>query len=194
MRRHAPFFAIFFTAIAIIMSIGAFFLAMGMLEAWRGHASLAWPAVEGRVIESSLARLNRRTGTGRRGSGASPEWTPRVRYEFEVDGVRYESERVDFMTRAGGRIAAEDELRGLETGATVTVRYDPHRPTLAVLRPGNGPWDWIPPLAGVMGLVVPPAFFLLARRWIRIEQRVEKVSAMRRRNARRVDGSPRSGA
>lgn len=193
MRRHAAFFAIFSVASAIIMSIGAFFLFMGLLEAWRGHASRWWPTVQGTMLESRVIESTRRTGGLRRGGGSTTEWTPRVRYEYEVEGVRHESERVDFMTRAGGRSAAEQELRGLEAGAPVTVHYDPADPSRAVLRPGNGPWDWIPPLMGLLGLSVPPALFMLARRWIGIEGRAERVSEKeaRRRARSPVPADPR---
>ncbi len=185
MRRHAAFFVIFFIAGGFIMAVGAFFLVMGALEAWRGHASLSWPTVRGTVLESNLVHSSRRTGTGRSATSRASEWTPIVRYEYEVGGVRFESGRVDFMTRAGGRGAAEAELKGLEAGAEVTVHYDPDEPSRAVLRAGNGPWDWIPPLMGVLGLTVPPALFLLARRWLRIEERAERVSRRRETGVRR---------
>jgi len=179
MRRFALFFVIFGLASAIIMSVGVFFVAMGCLEAWRGRASVSWPTVAGEVLDARVVESRRRSGTGRGGSSSATESIPLVRYAYEVNGERHESQRVDFKTRAGGRAAALEELGDLAPGATVTVHYDPNDPSLAVLRPGNGPWDWIPPLVGMLGIVVPPTLFLIARHWIRIAERAERLAAKR---------------
>ena len=168
MRAHLVFFVFFGVVGAFIMSIGAFFLVMGLREIALGRSSLTWPVVEGRITASSIVQTTRPSGGGRRGTtGRARDWVPRLTYVYEVDGRIHEGHRIDFKTRASGRSGAEAELAGLAVDAKVPVHVDPSDPTRAVLRPGNGPMDWIPPAVGLLGVIVPPAFLLIARRMVR---------------------------
>lgn len=169
MRRHAAFFAVFITAGVLITGVGVFFVIMGTREYLRGRASLSWPTVTGAILESEITSSTHSSGAGRtsRAGSRSRSHSASVRYVYEVGGQAYEGRRIDFMTNSSGRSAAEAELVGLERGATVTVRYHPDDPSLAVLRPGNGPYDWIPPVVGVFGIVFPAGLFLFARHLVR---------------------------
>jgi len=161
------FYVVFGVVSIFIMAIGAFMLVMGVREAWRGRASLSWPSTQGTLVEREVVETSRRSAGPRTGGARVSEWIPRVRYRYEVSGTTYEGDRVDFKTRAGGRAAAEAEVAGLVAGDAVAVHFDPSDPSTSVLRPGNGPWDWIPPLIGLLGLAFPPAVFLIVRRWVR---------------------------
>ena len=94
----------------------------------RIRRAAAWRATSGRVIASAV-----RAG--------HPEWAihnpllenmPRVRYAFEVDGRRFEGERIGFGDDSGGANTAATLAR-YPVGATVTVYYDPADPSEAVL-------------------------------------------------------------
>jgi hypothetical protein len=70
-----------------------------------------------------------------------------VRFLYEVDGRKYESDRVS----TGSSSASVRDVPNYPMGARVTVYYDPADPELAVLEPGL---RWESFIAAMMGLVI----------------------------------------
>ena len=101
----------------------------GRLSIRRAAESEAWPAVDGIVIESTVAA--KREGRQR--------YRPVVRYRYEVGGERYEGSRIQWAASAGYRkyTRARRILDSYRSGHVIKVHYDPKRPGVAVLLPGS---------------------------------------------------------
>ena len=111
--------------------------------------SKQWPTAIGKVIDAEIVLT-----PAVRGSYTSPL----VGYEYEVRGVRYTSNRIDYSGR-GSSLGAwsgptRDYLRRHREGEPVTVRYDPNEPKRAVLETGPTVGNFLRLLIGfaVLGL------------------------------------------
>ncbi len=91
-------------------------------------ATLKWPKVEGRVLRSYAED----TGS------ESPSWAAKVQYEYTVEGRPYRSSKVQYgATQLMMQGRAERLAATRRPGDTVSVWYDPGKPSRAVLRPGG---------------------------------------------------------
>lgn len=115
--------------IATGVGLGLAGLGLGLLREvgrhiWLARASQTWTAVAGVIVSAELRREGARRNLV----------VPRVRYRYHAAGVAQEGERLWFATTpAAGQDAAQQVLDRYAPGATVTVYYDPERPTLATL-------------------------------------------------------------
>ncbi len=99
-----------------------------------GSESESWPTVEGKV---TATRIDRRGGRNR--IEDKRRYTPRVSYEYVVDGKTHRSDRIDFLPDGHStrdRSAAEAVLQRYSKGSTVEVFYDPADPSTSCLEPG----------------------------------------------------------
>jgi hypothetical protein len=119
-------FVIAFTLCAIACGL----ILAGRLTLRRGTETKAWPAVEGVVLDSAIA-ADRDEGLQR--------FRPVVRYRYEVAGQRYEGSRIQWAAREGFRkyTRARRMLDRYRAGTAIKVHYDPSRPGMAVLQPGD---------------------------------------------------------
>ena len=101
----------------------------GRLSIRRAAESEAWPAVDGIIIESTVAAKRE----GRQ------LYRPMVRYRYEVGGECYEGSRIQWAAREGFRkyTRARRMLDRYRAGSAIKVHYDPSRPGMAVLQPGD---------------------------------------------------------
>jgi hypothetical protein len=130
-----------------------------------GYQSRNWPAVQGRVVQSSVD-THTVTKTSNNKRRTTTEYRATIRYEYAVNGVTYTNDRIT-VERTGysgkNRGAAENSARAYPSGSSVTVHYDPRNPATAVLQTGAaGPASWILPALGPIFLVV--ALFIALRR------------------------------
>ena len=100
-------------------------------ESWHAFSSLRWPATKGRVLSGGIFA----TGKNRSSHRAH---TIRVLYEYTVDDVRFESDRIRFggFPTPNYAIAAAEMAKLMQS--PLLVYYDPARPHLSCLVPG---WD-----------------------------------------------------
>ncbi|MGH7638603.1 MAG: DUF3592 domain-containing protein [Gemmatimonadaceae bacterium] len=110
-------------------------LLFGALQAYgsyrdvrRGQATETWPQTNGRVTRSV-----------KRG-----RVSPTFQYDYEVRGARFTASHVGFVVRPFFR-----PTRHYRNGDSLSVRYDPGDPTVAVIR-------WGVPLVGLLGELVAP--------------------------------------
>jgi hypothetical protein len=80
------------------------------------------------------------------------DYTPDVAYEYAVDGVTYEHDRVRANTNPLDRRGGTVLLGEYHEDAEVQVHYDPDDPQRAVLVPPEGGGSWLVLVAG--GLLV----------------------------------------
>ena len=113
----------------VLCSLACGLILAGRLSIRRPAESEAWPAVEGVIIESTVAAQRE----GRQ------VYRPIVRYRYEVGGERYEGSRIQWAAAAGYRkyTRARRVLDSYRSGSTIKVHYDPQRPGVAVLKPGH---------------------------------------------------------
>ena len=129
--------------ITVIMGIGVAALAV---RAWRGqrraNAARTWPQTAGRVIESGVQertfRMRRRTSVA--SYRDQKFYAPRVIYEYEVDGRRYQHNRLQMgdLITSSDYADAEKSAARYAVGSAVTVYYDPADPAGATLDIGAG--------------------------------------------------------
>ena len=118
-------------AVAFVLCAAACGLILvGRLRLRRDADSTAWPAVNGVILDSAIAADR---------DGGRQLFRPVVRYRYEVDGRRYVGSRIQSAANEGFRkyTRARRVLDRYRAGSTIRVHYDPSRPGMAVLQPGQ---------------------------------------------------------
>jgi hypothetical protein len=116
--------------IACVIGSGVFALGPVALVAdarlqRRVDAAPTWPTATGRLQASYTAR-----------GGKGRLCYPIVRFEYEVGGTRYVSEKYHLYPRVHvPRVECNRLVEQHPVGAAVTVYYDPHDPEIGVLNP-----------------------------------------------------------
>lgn len=122
LSRFFIFFAIFWSAIVLLFDNFAF---KALFHQWR---SRSFVPVSARILSSDIKINSDSDGSTH---------APQVRYEFHVDGRRYESDRVRFgQMGESNRKPAREIVRANPAGATRTAYYNPVDPAEAVLYRG----------------------------------------------------------
>lgn len=103
-------------------------------QVWLGHLSRSWPSTTGRILISEVRR--------------NPHRLYRVQayvlYEYRVGGRRYTGTRVTFGGWLHTRQSAADRVVGrYRTGAPVSVRYDPRKPSRSTLERRTSKMVWL---------------------------------------------------
>ncbi len=147
---------IFFSIIPVFL--GMFFFLVGGLVCFSGvrsrqleNASRSWPSIPGQVTsaEMKVETINFRTRLG----GPSTDYRPLIRYEYVIEGIRYQNDQITFGAIKMDKANAEAKLASYPVGSTVTVYYNPKKPDQAVLEhTDTGSILFI--LVGAVGLVI----------------------------------------
>lgn len=125
MKRLSWFFIFFALFWSVLVLLFDSFAIKAIFHQWRSRTFLPVPA---RILSSEI-----RTKSDSDGS----TYAPQVRYEFHVDGQRYESDRVRFgQMGESNRTPARAIVDANPVGATRTAYYDPANPAEAVLYRG----------------------------------------------------------
>jgi uncharacterized protein DUF3592 len=136
------------------LPLGLIAVVLGM-QAWRGlhraNAARSWPRVTGWVVRSGVrsATVRVRSSISASRYRTALRYAPQVIYQYEVEGRRYEGERLHMGDTAmhSGEAVAERSAARYPVGSQVTVYYDPANPADATLDPRTG-WG-----TRVLGLV-----------------------------------------
>jgi hypothetical protein len=106
------------------------FGALGLLGGWvgvsHGRASQEWPQVDAVVVTSRIHASN------------SGRFSPRVTYQYEVDGQKYTNDKIQYgpTERSRDKREVERVLAKYPKGGAVKAYYHPRRPHQSVLIPG----------------------------------------------------------
>jgi Protein of unknown function (DUF3592) len=78
---------------------------------------------------------------------------PRIRYEYQAEGIQHSSNKVNFLTNNGD--SAYQIVKKYSTGKRVTVYYDSATPSASILEKTSlGLWRWAQLIGAIiMGLV-----------------------------------------
>lgn len=109
---------------------------------WCGVVSRSWPLVAGRILTSEVKWDE---------SGGAAAIFPAVTYAYEVGGTEHVSDRVAFGFGGWSQERAETVIARYPSGGLAEVRYDPSRPSRAVLIAGT---RLAPMIGAVFGVVM----------------------------------------
>lgn len=143
-----------YVAAVFISVICGWFFAWGCGELYESAHGYTWPHVNGKVI-SSVARSAQMKG--RRGEFMS--YWPEVRYEYEVNNVRFIGNRVRFTERGMDEEETRKVVAAYPRGTTVTVWFSPSNAKASVLERGIF-WPLVPVLLIAFSLSASIAAFL----------------------------------
>jgi hypothetical protein len=105
-------------------------LGYGLLSARRSMLASTWPTARG-----VIAKVNLEQSSG--GGDGSTVYGVRMRYRYTVDGVAYEGSRIAFgYGSSSGWQSHNDIYEKLENAKSVSVRYDPAKPSVSCLSVG----------------------------------------------------------
>ena len=121
----------------IAAAMGVWMLWWSLSTTARIRASASWPAADGEIIRSVVARDSSRI----RGGGYNHYFRAEITYRYQVAGKPYESDTFTFGTSHTfhTQAEAEAEVAFYAVGRHVEVRYDPSDPATSSVRPGTVP-------------------------------------------------------
>lgn len=112
--------------LAIVGGVFYYIFKRGGQRSQLNKASLTWPSTTGTVLKSRVEVSG----------GEMTSVTPKVIYEYNVAGVRYEGDTIragDKFMRVTGSGTAYDTVDRYPEGAAVTVYYNPANPAQSAL-------------------------------------------------------------
>lgn len=116
-------------SINAISVAGLALVARGVYMCWDARYALAarrWPTTKGRVLSGGIVRASKRA------------FKSKVRYEYTVEAVKYESERIQFGPGdASSYQSAASQMGKIMQGGGLNVYYDPAHPDRSCLIPGG---------------------------------------------------------
>lgn len=127
-----------------VIVIGSALIVAGLLAARRSARTRAWPTAEGTVLASEVVRERSSSSSTTTTTAGQYVYKAEVAYEYEVNGDRYVSNRVqllDVSSSNDNRARATRER--YNSGDRVRVYYDPKNPERAVLEPGGAGGSWL---------------------------------------------------
>ncbi len=144
----------------VIVCAGVLFLMFGGIGVWfilryqknkqKAEQSVNWPKTMGTVIESRIAKHESEDEDGI----STYTYSPVVRFEYQVAGVDYVSNRIGIGSAVAisNRKKVEERIAQYPSGKAVAVFYNPQNPSEAVLEAGStGKAELV---AGIILLVV----------------------------------------
>lgn len=143
--------------------IGLAMLLFGIYFIFLGDEVGRWPSTEGTIVDTRIRIWSpvRATFEEQRLKGDTKEYYPEIEYQWTVDGVTYDGRRYKIGTTHRtyrDRDDAREAARRFIAGAPITVYYDPHAPSQAVIDTSK---DWfallVPSVLGLLFLIVGPA-------------------------------------
>ena len=126
----------------LALGAGLAALAWGIRGVQASLASKDWPTVEGTITQSELEKRRKKGGAASNQRRNRFTYTPRVTYEFTVEGQTYTGTRLSFSDYAtSNEVQMQEVLAPYPVGTSVNVHYDPDKPTECALQTGFG---WTP--------------------------------------------------
>ncbi len=100
-----------------------------------GRASESWPTAKGKITDANLVETQDIWGT---------HFEAKVRYTFEVDGKKYNGDRLKIGGKSTNEQDAKADMRSYgERVVFVDVHYNPTDPSRCTLESGGTTWNFI---------------------------------------------------
>jgi hypothetical protein len=105
------------------------FTALSVLTLWRAYSSRRWPRTTGQVIVSKVERA---------GFAISLFYVLKIRYEYDIAGKIYKSDRYSFDPAVSiYHKKIEQIVSKYPTGRRIFVYYNPTYPAISVIENGT---------------------------------------------------------
>lgn len=116
-----------------VLIVGGTFYYLYRRKKQQVAAAASWPSVEGRITASAVLSERERNSSG----NFELRYTPRISYEYAVDGTSYAGDRVRFgLLNLAHEKASKDICARYPLGSTATIYYNPANPSESVLERG----------------------------------------------------------
>ncbi|BBO76640.1 hypothetical protein DSCW_40570 [Desulfosarcina widdelii] len=117
-----------------MFAAGIVLMAWGVYEIKGSRESGNWPSTQGTITSSGVSKRTTRDSNHRNRT----TYTPKVNFQYQVDGRQYTSSRIAFGTgdTGGSEKWARKVVNKYPVGKTVTVHYKPQDPQYGVLESG----------------------------------------------------------
>ena len=143
--------------------VGLCLLVFGIVIRIKLKASESWPRTTGIIIESTI-----QSEWVRSGSGNMYIVSPKVIYEYEVNGKKYTSSQLALVEHStANENLAKEKSEGHPIGQQVIVYYNPRKPDFATLEVGDPTGGKLPFGIIIFGMAVTIAgiiWFLIVHR------------------------------
>lgn len=118
--------------VLVFVGLGVLMIILSQRDKKKAQASLSWPAAMGKIV---AAEVKAGQSMEDEDGYSSTVYYPEIRYEYQVGGETYSSNRLAFGSRQsyGKQQKAAEGLLKYPVGDEVTVYYDPANPQEAVL-------------------------------------------------------------
>lgn len=151
------FFAPFFIS-------GIFCLGLAARSAYLTSIAMSWPTTAAIVVASSI-------DTTQSTVSSSTKYSPRISYTYYLNGQKYTSDRIDFGGKTSSNFSyAKNIVSRYPLNGDIEIRYNPRKPTEAVLEAAVG-WGFFISLGlGLVFLLVgasPILLFVKLREMVR---------------------------
>jgi hypothetical protein len=123
----------------LLIAAGFISLALSIRKLLWAIKSSAWPSVDAEVTNSDIVyHPTWKTG----------HYETKVQYRYSLNGVQYESDRIDFIgiCKLTTKRLAERRLEAYAIGKHVPIRIHPDNPAISVLEPGATLMVFLSPL------------------------------------------------
>ena len=128
--------------VAVMFAAGTFCVLFAVRNFIKGSASKSWPQTPG-TIQRSFVLVEKDSDGGN-------SYTPKVEYDYTVEGTVYQGSRLRHgPTGSSSRAYADRAVALFAPGTKVLVFFNPQRPADAVLVQGAG---WLNLLFAVVGV------------------------------------------
>ena len=153
MKNNSPFVGLLVTVIGIVFAIWG---GMAVMEA---RSATDWPETQGEVTGSRVIH----TINSNQKSKKQWYYQAEIKYRYEVDGLEYISDRLDFGTykhKYKSEVYPTGTTNKYPVGKNVTVYYDPIDPEQAVISREVKMNTYTNLLAGIFATIVGVFLFL----------------------------------
>jgi hypothetical protein len=113
--------------------LGLCFVLRTLLARRKANASQNWPTAQGDILSTDMKTIKTRTTSSRGRRRTSYSYKPIIQYKYRVLGQEYSGDRIIFGGTTFNRTRAEELLAAYGRGTTVTVYYNPKKPSEAML-------------------------------------------------------------
>ncbi len=108
----------------ILMFVGLLILIAGIYNVTLALLSHTWPTVKGRIMESRIVSQRQQSTTAP--NQYITIYSPKIRYQYTIDGTKYENNRIRFSGAGGSdRKISDKYVRMFPVNKSVNVSYSP---------------------------------------------------------------------
>ena len=131
----------------VAAGFGIFLLLISGIDLCNTSMARGWSATPGTVLVSRVWYDPTWHQTGMHRSEAIVSWQSYMKYQYQVGGKNYESERISVEGFNNRRVVIAREH---PAGSSVTVFYDPGNPAAAAVDRNTSLWTYVWFLSGLM--------------------------------------------